>query len=370
MKIVLFFTELVSVKMWHEQGLLSREMAIYERLCDRGHSVAFVTYGNEHDAEYMPSNSPIQVLSRPPEMDYRNYSWGMHRIHAAALTDADVFISNQIIGARFAVYAKWRLKKPYVARVGYLQSYILQQQGAALQQRGRNWVEEALAFHSADVVQVSTQTIAQQIAKRYRVRRDKLTVLANYIDTETFKPKQQEKTPRYHLCYVGRFHVDKGIMLMLEVMRSLPDDLRAVLIGHGPQLAEIQAYIEAYDLSVEIIERVLNHEIPAYLADSLIYMQPTRYEGNPKTILEAMACGLPVISSDVLGVNDVITHDVDGWLCPVDDVDAFRVAVGRLLKDASLRVKLGQAARAKIVAEFSLDAAVEKQSAILERVAH
>lgn len=93
-------------------------------------------------------------------------------------------------------------------------------------------------------------------------------------------------------------------------------------------------------------------DMPALYASVDIVVLPSYREGLPKSLIEAAACGLPLVSTDVPGCREVVTDGVDGLLVPVRDADALAEAIARLANDASLRQRLGAAARAKALREF------------------
>ena len=108
------------------------------------------------------------------------------------------------------------------------------------------------------------------------------------------------------------------------------------------------------DLPLRIVPPRPNREMPPFyaLADAVIL--PSLRDGLPNTLLEAMACGRPVVASAVGGLVDVIADGRDGLLLPSRDDDAWVETLLRLLQDASLRERLGAAARRTVTARFTL----------------
>jgi glycosyltransferase involved in cell wall biosynthesis len=96
-----------------------------------------------------------------------------------------------------------------------------------------------------------------------------------------------------------------------------------------------------------------------------VFILPSHFEGHPKTLIEAMACGLPVIGADTPGINNLIRHGETGFLCGTEP-EQIREAIVSVLGDAGLRQRLGRNARDEAMATFSLDAIVQKELAVLE----
>jgi glycosyltransferase involved in cell wall biosynthesis len=105
----------------------------------------------------------------------------------------------------------------------------------------------------------------------------------------------------------------------------------------------------------------------AALAGATIFALPSYAEGMPMALLDAMAWGIPVVTSTVGGIPQVVQNELNGLLVTPGDIDAIAAALVRLVEDAPLRARLGHAARATIEREFSLDAAIERLTAIYAR---
>jgi glycosyltransferase involved in cell wall biosynthesis len=362
MKIALFFTEGMSLRGWHEAGLLHRDSALYEQLCAAGHEVFFVTYGFADDADYLPAGSPIQVLTRPQGMGQREYSWKIHAVHRAHLADADVIKSHQVTGARYAAYARWKLGvKQYIARCGYLPSYFMSQEGAPRSKKMRNWLEEFLSFHLASAICVPSRAEINYLRRRYRINTGKARPCPNWVDARFFAPDANtEKNPR-RICFVGRFHPQKDPLLLLDALRGLPD-VELLMIGGGPLRPEIEAGIAAAGIKATLLDRVDNEDLPRYLNSSALYVLPTRYEGgSPKTLFEAMACELPVISTDGFGVDEAFQDGVQGHKIPVGDADALRTALQKLLDDPVRARAMGRAGRQHVIDNYSVEQALQRE---------
>jgi glycosyltransferase involved in cell wall biosynthesis len=366
-RLALFFTEGMSLQGWHSAGLVKRDSLLYEHLCRLGHEVFFLTYGDEDDVTYLPPNSPIRVLSRPPGMNLRSYSWNLHRVHRDILRKVDVIKSHQVNGSRFAAYAKLRLgNKPYIARCGYLPSYFYAQEGAGWRVRWRNWLEEFFAFHAAEVICVPSQSEIDYLKRRYGIRTRKAYACPNWVDTEVFQPDPAiEKNPR-QICFVGRFHPQKDPLVLIEALNGMPD-VELLMIGGGPLKAQIEECITEYGIRATLRDRVDNDQLPAHYNASAIYVLPTRYEGgSPKTLFEAMACGLPVISTDGLGVDEAFSDGQHGYKIHVGDVMALRERIQYLLDHPAHAQQLGRQARQHVLDQYSVEKAVEREVKLLE----
>jgi glycosyltransferase involved in cell wall biosynthesis len=108
--------------------------------------------------------------------------------------------------------------------------------------------------------------------------------------------------------------------------------------------------------------------MPALLANVDIVVLPSYREGLPKTLIEAAACARPLITTDAPGCREVVTHGVDGLLVPVRDAQALARAIARLQDDPILAQNLGQAARAKALAEFDERIVIAQTLAVYQEI--
>ena len=133
-----------------------------------------------------------------------------------------------------------------------------------------------------------------------------------YIDTDVFQPIDCEK--KYDVLFVGRLVVNKGIFDLLKVLRQLPD-VKACIVGIGPLEMRLKKFVKAQQLE----ERVhftgwvkTNKELAEYINSSRCLVCCSRSEGGPRTTLEAMACAVPIITTAVGTMPDMILHRKNG----------------------------------------------------------
>ena len=143
----------------------------------------------------------------------------------------------------------------------------------------------------------------------------------------------------------GRLSEQKNQKFLIDTVGELSKeihDLRLIILGDGPLKAELSDYIREAGLN-EIVELVGNVEnIEDYYAKADIFALSSLYEGVPLVILEAMAAGLPIISTDVGGIKDILGDG--GILVPAGDKFAYKNALRNLISDKALMSKLGKKA--------------------------
>ena len=163
---------------------------------------------------------------------------------------------------------------------------------------------------------------------------------------------------RFRVLLAARLLWDKGIAEYVEAARQLRSEGHAVdfLLAGDPDPGNPAAVPEAAvrQWSAEGIVTWLGHvdDMPSLLRSVQVVVLPSYREGLPKGLIEAAACGLPLVTTDVPGCREVVTDGVDGLLVPVKDANALAAAILRFQGDADLRQRLGAAARVKAEQEF------------------
>lgn len=160
---------------------------------------------------------------------------------------------------------------------------------------------------------------------------------------------------------VGRLVPVKNYPLLIKAVAALrASGVVLLLVGEGPERARLEAL--AADLGISSQVRLLGHrdDVTSLLAAMDIFVLPSLNEGMSNTLLEAMATGLPCVVSNVGGNLELVDHDAEGYLFASGDEQALREHLARLCKDASLRKRLGDAGRARVEGEFSIEAMIER----------
>lgn len=348
--------------MWEERGLFDREVGYYQALRRRIGDIVFVTYDtpNPELEQLQQRVSLITVLTNHLRLHCFLYSILAPIIHRKSLRHAAVFKSNQLSGAWTAAIASLVYRKPLVVRCGYVDSLWRQRQG----QRGlRFWTAfllERLSVRVADMVFTASEADRQYLSSTHGVPSDRIYVIPNPIDTDRFYPAPEKAEPGTVL-YVGRFSEQKNVHLLVEACERIPE-AKLTLVGSGPLEPKLRRL--ANPEKVTFAGVVPNRHLPAVLQRAQVFVLPSQYEGTPKALLEAMACGLAVVGTNVPGIRELIQDGVNGLLCE-PDVKAISEAIARLLNDAELRARLGRAARRFVEERYAQSKVVETEARLL-----
>lgn len=189
--------------------------------------------------------------------------------------------------------------------------------------------------------------VRNSIADFYGIGEHKVPVIYNGVDLSRCIPKEHYGAKELRLIHVGRFNEQKNHKGLLEAFRLLLaecPDCRLDLVGDG----ELRESMEAYAKELGILERVRflgsQSNVYPFLHEADIFLLPSKYEGMPMTIIEAMGTGLPVVASAVGGVPDMLIHGESGLLVSGEPEETARALI-QLVCSEELREKLGTNAR-------------------------
>ncbi|MEX2144504.1 MAG: glycosyltransferase family 4 protein [Anaerolineales bacterium] len=358
-ELVLFFTRGVSLRTWDEAGMLAREVALYHKLLEHGVRVSFVTYGDRSELNYSAQIPGIRIVNNGWSLPTHWYQ----RKLALLPPRGNVFKSNQVDGAEVALAAARRAGGKFVARCGYLLSAVQARthgpQAAATQKAHQL---EQHVFSGADRVCVTTPAMAQAIQEKYKVAESKISVVPNYVEIDRFQPLEREPNKTLRIGFVGRLAWEKNLNLLIEAAAGL--DVELLLVGEGPLKEELASLAANTKVKVNFLGRMPNVALPDFLNSCDVFVLPSLYEGHPKALLEAMACGLAVIGTRVPGIHELIADGENGLLCE-PDASSLRQALERSLGDSALRVRLGSQARLTVEQHFALERIVSLELGIL-----
>ena len=209
-----------------------------------------------------------------------------------------------------------------------------------------------------------------------------ILVVPNGVDPEIYCPVSRKKDDK-KLCifFAGRLRLQKGLKYLIqsidEIKRNksgvrqdpLPD-FYLKIAGCGPQESYLKGLVKKKGLEDNITflgyldEGVLIKEFQ----NSDIFVNPSINEGMPASVLEAMACGLPCVVTDIEGHNEIIQKGKNGFLVPAKETKHLIEALVRLMRDKALRKYMGQANRETVLKEFTWKIIAERFIEIIKEV--
>ncbi|CAA9351548.1 MAG: Glycosyl transferase, group 1 [uncultured Nocardioidaceae bacterium] len=213
-------------------------------------------------------------------------------------------------------------------------------------------VERAAVRRAAAVVVLVPRTA--ELLREDGVAEAKVHVLPSGFDPALFERPTGDRfpgVPHPRVGYVGRLAEQKRPDLLVQAFGDIRVPASLVVVGDGPLRPQVEAAVRRSPVRERItLEGFVPHEqVPAVLRSLDLLVLPSVYEEMGSVLAEAMACGLPVVASDVGGIPDVVRDGETGILVPPGDVTALGKALDSVLEDDELRERLGQEARQQSV---------------------
>lgn len=361
-KLAVFFTWDVSLNLWREKGLYEREIKLYQQLAQNGIDVTFLTWGGAEEKALAPEG--IRVIPIYEHLPVRPDNKVLRALVSLSLPwylreqlkTFDLYKSNQMWGAWCPALSKLFFRKPFIMRCGFELYDFTRRQGHNILRQMFVWLISWLTYLSATHICVATTEDKNVVEKTFGIDSGKISIHPNWIDTDTFRPIEMEEKP-HSILFVGRLSEQKNIRALIEAVKDTGWTLD--FIGDG----ELRRDIKVKGADVNFLGPMPNDQLPALYNAYTVYVLPSHYEGNPKTLLEAMSCGRPVLGTNVPGIRNVIEHEKSGLLC-APNPKGIQDGLARLLEDEALRAFLGAAAREQIIATQTLPMLVKKELAL------
>lgn len=276
---------------------------------------------------------------------------------AAGLRDeAVVHVHSQWIhsAGTVAMYGAWLLETPF-SFTGHAADLFRERSALRTKIRRADFIVCISEFH-------------RQFYLEHGARPEQLFVAYCGIDTGHFVSdrRHRDEDEPVHILSSGRLVAKKGFPVLIEACRLLREDgleFRCTIAGSGPDEADLRAQIAAADLGdrVTLTGAALKQEdIPAFMHGGDIYALPCVWapdndvDGLPIMLMEAMACGLPAVSTRLVGIPDLIRDAETGLLVAPEDARALADALMRLSRDEKLAMRLAETGRRHLENRFDL----------------
>ena len=198
----------------------------------------------------------------------------------------------------------------------------------------------------------------------------KLVVIPNGVDADRFEGVAPADLASLGippatrvLLVIGRLDRQKAPARAVEVLARLAEargDVHLLFVGDGPLFRQLERVAADNGLTDRVHLAGRRGDVPALLAAGQALLLPSRWEGMPNVVLEAMAAGLPVIAGDVEGIDELIETGESGLVVPAGDVEQLADATAQGLDDDQFARRLGDAARSRVRLRFSLDLMVRR----------
>ena len=263
--------------------------------------------------------------------------------------------------------ARWsRLAAPVRVVVDTLHSSSTGTLGRRLGYRWSGWL--------ANRVTAVSRAVAEAHRSAAMAGEDKLTVLPNGVDMEAWRPDATVRTAvrrelglheEFLWFAAGRLDPVKDYPTLLWAMVEVPESARLVIAGSGPFESELRRLSREFGLERRVRFLGFEPDVRRWMLAADGFVLSSRWEGLPMGLLEAAACALPAVATDVPGTREVIADGQTGWLTPHGNAAALGAAMTRMMRTLSEERKaMGERARQRVIERFSLEAVLDRWEAL------
>ncbi len=371
-------------------GVVATELG--KALAARGHTVHFIAYALPMRLEHVAENlyfHEVRVTTYPL-FEYPPYALAL----ASKMIDVARHEGLDLLHVHYAIphATSAVLARDILAKSGLSLPVVTTLHGTDITLVGKDPSFKPVVEHAIDTSDGVTSVsdwLRQETLDEFDVTAE-IEVIPNFIDTVRFR-----RTPKDHfrqaiapdgeklVAHVSNFRRVKRTTDVVDIFARLhgagvwPEGhprhgqaggVKLLMVGDGPDRGAAEAL--ARELGVWHDVRFIGKQEPVeeLLSIADLFLMPSASETFGLAALEAMACGVPVVSTDIGGIPELNVHGVTGFLAPLGDVDAMTSASRRILTDPDLHAQMAAAARARAVGEFDIDRIVPRYEAYYEQV--
>jgi len=332
-----------------------------KKLVERGHSVTVLTRGSWKKTQYdVIDNIPVYRVKFLPIYPFHLH---VHRIYI-----------NESLKKMEEKFDILHLHNPLIPVINTNLPTVITEHGTVI---GGIKHHEALSYYSlglklfspvfisierelikrANKVTAVSISCASELMMYYNIK--DISVVYNGVDTAFFKPNRNDMHDKY-ILYIGNLDARKGIVDLIKAAKLVLNecDVKFIIIGRGP----LENYLKdticrlKLDNKIEVITKYISRaDLLRYYQNATIFVHPSLYEGLPTTILEAMACGIPIIATKAPGTSEIVIDGKTGFLVPPKDYKGLANAIKMLVDDSDLARRLGKKGRNLVEKSYDWD---------------
>lgn len=202
------------------------------------------------------------------------------------------------------------------------------------------------AINAADQLIVNFDRMREHLIERWGTRQNKITVISNGVDTDSFTPAL-DSVERHGVLFVGHLTRRKGVDLLIPLAQRNPE-LEFTVIGDGPERKSLERQVVRLGMTgrLKCLGAKANSDIRDYLVQCRTLLMPSRSDTMPQVMLESLSCAIPVVAFNAGGTGEVIRDGWNGFLAEIGDLDTLERGLRLLCLDGpELSMRLGQNGR-------------------------
>jgi len=319
LNIGIFFTHDYSLKSWNNTRTLDKELKIYRHL-SKEYNINFVfyTYGDSEDLKLLPEELGIKVFPIYDKFKkYKNkfvrllYSFFIPFRLKKYTKEIDIIQQHQLAGVWVSLIIKYLTKKPLFIRTGYdTYQFSLKEKKSFI----KRLFYKLMTFFSlkySDIYSVTSISDMNFLENNFKTRPKKLVLRPNWVTDLKISTSERYSNK---ILSVGRLEKQKNYELLIKELKNTKGTLVLDIVGEGSLKESLQKLAKENSVEVNFLGIVDNENLMLMYQKYKYYISTSGFEGNPKTILEAMVSGCIVMASDIPNHAELIENGLNGFL--------------------------------------------------------
>jgi glycosyltransferase involved in cell wall biosynthesis len=321
------FTANVSLSDWKKNGIINREISLYSKL-QKKHRYTFLTYGDNNDYKFLENSNfnVIPIFSGGKKyLKIIRFFYPVYFVikNIKNFKKFDLIKSNQLLGAHLGILIKIIYKCKFICRMGYDPNFFYSQKKKKLFIIFLLKIYSLVIYYFSDKIIVTTKEMKRFLINNFYQKEKKIYINPNYVDTSLFSNKPSSKKTIKKFVTVARFDDQKNLSFLFREIKIANCRLDVI----GPKNDSYKFFNLTKKISKPtkirflgtMDNRSLSNEYKKY--DAFILL--SKYEGNPKALLEAMSSGMLIVASNVSGINNIIVNNKNGFLISFKEGELF-----------------------------------------------
>ncbi len=345
-------------------GGAERVMAsLCSHLSGRGHEVTLITLDNGRRQRH-PLDPAVNWIALDVMSDSRSWisKLSRNRMRVARIRQAIIGVRPELV---VSFCDRTNILSLMAARGLAIPMIACERSDPAQQNLGRAWEWlRGRTYRHASAIVALTHEAAEHLRSRFEVP---VTVIPSAVDSPPIHSNRQSAGEAKRIIAVGRLEYEKGFDRLLMAFSQLPAndrDWSVRILGEGSQRPNLEALIETLGLQGQVSMPGWIDSIWEELAAATFFVLPSRYEGFPSALMEAMAAGVPSLAVDCPSGPREIIRESDWGLLVANEIDALREGMQRMMHQSAYREQLGQAGR-RVTEQFSWERMVDRYEELL-----
>jgi len=320
MKIAVFFTWDYSLNTWKESGTLNRELEIFKKISEtKNFEFTLVTYGDKYDFEIIPKEYNFNVVPIYSLINFSSskiirflYSFTIPFKLKKILYETDILFQHQLLGCWVPVIYKILYKKPLIIRTGYdMLDFAIKDKKSFFIKLSYKMLTR-IGIKYSDIYSLSSKTDLNNYINKFSNFKKKFKLRPNWVGVQDKNNIINRKENK--VLAIGRFVSQKNFNYLITELSRTNQNLILDIVGSGKLESNLKNISSVLGLEVNFLGNLSHDKIMKIYSNYKFFISTSIYEGNPKTVLEAMASGCIVLASKIPNHQELISDTYDGFL--------------------------------------------------------